>query len=289
MPGNGLLEHDFFYAGESKDRKMYIVRKGQVVWSYDDPAGKGEISDAVLLSNGNVLLAHQFAVKEISQDKKVLWNYDAPAGSEIHTAIPVGKDHVLFIQNGDPAMLKVVNIVTGETRKQFPLPVRNPKSVHGQFRHARLTAAGTVMVAHMDLGKVCEYDSDGKELWSVAAPACVGRDAAEERQPSHRRPLRRAARWTEADKTPGRSPARRCGLQAAESSACLAAFQRQYHIRQLGNPACRHYRSNQTPRAGAGSDSRQEGSLGPVRSWTDQISAPRPRFKFWMSRNRSRT
>ena len=80
LPGKGLAEHDFFYAGESKDRRMYIVKKGEVVWSYDDPQGKGEISDAVLLSNGNVLLAHQFAVKLVSPDKKVLCNYDAPEG-----------------------------------------------------------------------------------------------------------------------------------------------------------------------------------------------------------------
>jgi hypothetical protein len=30
------------------------------------------------------------------------------------------------------------------------------------------------MVAHMDLGKVCEYGSDGKELWSVDVPGCWG-------------------------------------------------------------------------------------------------------------------
>jgi outer membrane protein assembly factor BamB len=148
---------------------MYIVRKGQVVWSYDDPAGRGEISDATLLSNGNVLLAHQFAVKLVAPDKKVLWNYDAPHGCEIHTAQMIGKEHVLFVQNGDPALLKVVNIVTGETAKEFQLPVRNPKVVHTQFRHARLTAAGTVLVAHMDADKVCEYNADGKELWSVPA------------------------------------------------------------------------------------------------------------------------
>ena len=169
LPGKGLAEHDFFFAGEAKERRMFIVRKGQVVWSYDDPEGKGEISDAVLLSNGNVLLAHQFAVKIVSPEKKVLWNLDAPAGGEIHTAQMIGKEHVLFIQNGDPAMVKVVNIVTGETRKEFPLPVRNPKSVHGQFRHARLTAAGTLLVAHMDFGKVCEYNADGKEVWSFPA------------------------------------------------------------------------------------------------------------------------
>ena len=153
---------------------MFIVRKGQVVWSYDDPEGKGEISDAVLLSNGNVLLAHQFAVKLVSPEKKVLWNFDAPAGTEIHTAQMIGKEHVLFIQNGDPAMVKVVNIATGETRKEFPLPVRNPKSVHGQFRHTRLTAAGTLLVAHMDFGKVCEYNADGREIWSFPADGAWG-------------------------------------------------------------------------------------------------------------------
>ena len=105
---------------------MFIVKSGQITWSYDDPTGRGEISDATLLSNGNVLFAHQFAVKLISPDKKILWNYDAPPGTEIHTAIPIGHDHVLFIQNGSPALLKVINITTGETTKQFELQVKNP-------------------------------------------------------------------------------------------------------------------------------------------------------------------
>ena len=77
LPGKGLAQHDFLYAGESKSRRAFIIRGGQVVWSYDDPAGRGEISDAVLLSNGTVLLAHQYAVKLISPEKKVLWNLDA--------------------------------------------------------------------------------------------------------------------------------------------------------------------------------------------------------------------
>jgi outer membrane protein assembly factor BamB len=174
LAGGDLAAHDFLYAGEAKDRKIFIIRKGRVVWSYDDPEGRGEISDAVLLSTGNVLLAHQFAVKLVGPDKKVIWNFDAPKGCEIHTAQPIGKDHVLFVQNGEAPVLKVVNIATGETKTQFPLPVRNSKSVHGQFRHARLTAEGTVAVAHMDLGKIAVYDATGKELWSIAADSPWG-------------------------------------------------------------------------------------------------------------------
>ena len=166
LPGRGLAQHDFFYAGEAKTQDMYIVRSGKVVWEFHDPAGNGEISDAVLLSNGNVLFAHQHGVKLIDANKKVLWNYDAPAGAEIHTAQPIGKDRVLYVQNSDPAKVVVVNIVTGKTEREFTLPVKNPQSVHGHFRHARLTDAGTLLVAHMDLNKIAEYDSTGKEVWS---------------------------------------------------------------------------------------------------------------------------
>ncbi len=174
LPSSGLAQHDFLYAGEAKERRVFIVRKGKVVWTYDDPAGKGEISDAVMLSNGNVLIAHQYAVKLISPEKKVLWNYDAPAGTEIHTAMPIGTEHVLFVQNGAPAMAKVIHIPTGATKLEFELPVKNPKSVHGHFRHARITPGGRLLVAHMDMGKVCEYDAKGTELWAREIPGVWG-------------------------------------------------------------------------------------------------------------------
>ena len=111
-------------------------------------------------------LPNQFGVTEITPEKTVVWNYDAPTGHEIHTAIPIGKARVLYIQNGDPAVLRVVNIATNTTEKEISLTVKRPSSTHGQFRHARLTEKGTLMVAHMDLNKVVEYDSDGNELWS---------------------------------------------------------------------------------------------------------------------------
>ncbi|MBC7912545.1 MAG: hypothetical protein H7Y07_00345 [Pyrinomonadaceae bacterium] len=170
LPGKGLEQHDFFYAGENPGNlSMHIVEKGKVTWSYTHP-GKGEISDAILLSNGDILFAHQFGVTKISRDKKVLWNYDAPARTEIHTAQAIGTDRVLFVQNGSPAKVIVINIKTGKTEKEFEIPVAKPDAVHGQFRRARLTEAGTLLVSHMDLGKVAEYNSEGKEIWSTAVP-----------------------------------------------------------------------------------------------------------------------
>jgi hypothetical protein len=163
---NDLSRHDFLYAGESHERRIFIIRAGKVAWSYSDPAGKGEISDTVMLASGNILFAHQFAVEEITPEKKIVWHYDAPAGSEIHTAVPIGADRVLFIQNGSPALIRIVNKRTGVFEKEIPLKTKLPVNVHPQFRHARLTSAGTLLVAHMDLDKVVEYNSSGEELWS---------------------------------------------------------------------------------------------------------------------------
>ena len=102
----------------------------------------------------------------ITPDQKVVWNYDAPSGHEVQTAVPIGKDHVLYIQNGDPAVIRAVDVVTNVTEREIALQVRHPSSTHGQFRHARLTDRGTLLVAHMDRDRVVEYDYNGNELWS---------------------------------------------------------------------------------------------------------------------------
>ena len=150
---------------------MFIARGGKIAWSYTHPA-KGEISEAVLESNGHILFAHQFGITEITLDKNVVWNFDAPPDTEIHTAKPFGTNSVMFIENAKPAKLIVINKGTGAVEHQFELPVKFPDSVHRQFRRAELTAAGTVLVAHLDLGKIVEYDWSGKALWSAEVTNC---------------------------------------------------------------------------------------------------------------------
>ncbi len=170
-----IARHDFFYVGEGKKPRMYIVKNGGVEWEHLASDRKGEISDAILMTDGNMLIAHQFGIAEISPDNMTVWSYDAPENTEIHTIQPIGEDKVLFVQNGMPAKVVVMEIPSLRILKEFNLPVSEKGSVHGQFRNARLTSRGTLLVANMGLGFVSEYNSDGREIdrWDIAGPWSV--------------------------------------------------------------------------------------------------------------------
>ncbi|MBR6180933.1 MAG: DUF362 domain-containing protein [Prevotella sp.] len=172
---NSLTRHDFFYAGQSKQRRMFIVKDGQVSWAYQDGLKRGEISDAVLMSDGHILVAHQYGVAEVTQDQQTVWSYPAPEGTEIHTIQPIGKTHVVFVQNGRPAKAVVMEIPSCHIVREFELPTNEKGSVHGQFRNARLTQRGTLLVANMALGCIHEYNSNGQEVdrWDGFLPWSV--------------------------------------------------------------------------------------------------------------------
>ena len=177
-----LARHDFFYAGQSKLRRMFIVKEGQVSWRYQDKLQKGEISDAILLSDGHILVAHQHGIAEIDQQSgETVWSHAAPEGTEIHTVQPIGRTHVVFVQNGKPAKAIVMRIPECRIEREFELPTSEKGSVHGQFRNARLTSRGTLLVANMALGCIQEYTSDGREVdrWDgFPRPAtCSSQDA----------------------------------------------------------------------------------------------------------------
>ncbi len=179
LPGKGLLQHDFLFAGQQafREKGVQIVRGGKVVWSYNDPEGRGELSDASLLANGNVLFTHAYGVRIVSPDKKIVWRYDVkPEEHEIHGAQAIGQDRVIFVQNGAPAgKVIVANIVTGKFEKEFEVPLgdvsnlgqKEARYVHMQMRRLRLTPAGTVIIAYTDANKVSEFDESGREIWSA--------------------------------------------------------------------------------------------------------------------------
>lgn len=174
LPGRGLAEHPFLYCGEWDTRRpvqtMYLVEGGRVAWTYTVPNDQ-ELDDCTRMSNGHIVFARRTGASEVTPDKQIVWNYEAPAGFEIHTAQPIGLDRVLVMQNGDPATLLVIEKATGRVVTRLVLRTRRPDQPHGQFRHVRMTRAGTFLVAHMDLGRVVEYDKTGTPIWSVEAPS----------------------------------------------------------------------------------------------------------------------
>jgi len=176
LPGKGVLQHPFLYAGEWDTRKpneqsIFIVREGKVVWQYSMPlhtpsGGIQEFDDATLLSNGNIIFSKMSGAAMVNPDKKIVWEYLAPKGTEVHSCQSIGKDRVLIMRNGNPAQAMIINTASNTVEKVIPIPT-TVKGTHGQFRHIRMTKTGTILVAHMSENKVVEYDQEGKEVWSV--------------------------------------------------------------------------------------------------------------------------
>ena len=172
LPGNGLAQHPFLYVGENCT-KMFLVNDGKVIWTYQ--TGKGyEYDDVWMLSNGNILFTRMQYVAEITPDKKVVWRYDCDNSSgtnhtEVHTCQPIGLDKVMFVLNGLPPRLMIVNTKTGAVEVNHELPTvqtPNPKNIHGQFRRARNTAQGTYLLSYLSESNVVEFDKNFNRVWS---------------------------------------------------------------------------------------------------------------------------
>ena len=167
LPGKGLAQHPMLFIGEGYN-KMFVVRNGIVIWTYSTGVG-GEYDDAWMLSNGNIVYSRMDYAEEITPQKKVVWHFDPEKGAEIHTIQPIGLDKVFFVQNGTPPKLLIVNTKTKAVEVSHDLVSPNgggPGGVHGQFRRARVTAAGTYLLSWMGFGKVVEYDKNFKQIWS---------------------------------------------------------------------------------------------------------------------------
>ena len=120
LPGKGMAQHPMLYVGEGYN-KILLVNEGKHRWTYSTGAG-WEYDDVWMLSNGNVLFTRMQYIAEVTPEKKVVWRYDAPAGTEIHACQPIGRDKVLFVLNGLPPKLMVVNIKTGAVEVEHVLP-----------------------------------------------------------------------------------------------------------------------------------------------------------------------
>ena len=174
--------HDFIYAGEWQNggfanQKFFVYRGGKQVFSYTYP-DQCEYGDIWMLSNGNIVYSYRWGGAEMTGTGTETWNWADPLTNptrpqaDVHTAQPVGPDRVLVYSNGDQtltppisAKMILINTKTKQEERFWIMP--GAGGSHNQSRHARMTKAGTLLVAHQDLGKVAEYDtSSAKEIWA---------------------------------------------------------------------------------------------------------------------------
>src|SRR3984957_13787984 len=173
LPGRGLAQHSMLYVGENCT-KMFLVDDGRVIWTYQTGPGY-EYDDVWMLSNGNILYTRMQYVAEVTPEKKVVWRYDCNNGSgadhsEVHTCQPIGLDRVMFVVNGLPPPLVIVNTKTGAVEVSHEIPSADnqafdPRNIHAQFRRARYTAQGTYLISYLSSNSVVEYDSNFNEVW----------------------------------------------------------------------------------------------------------------------------
>jgi hypothetical protein len=187
LPGKGLWQHDFIFTGEFDTRKkvatISLVQGGKVTKTYQipttDPANGqlSEFSDLHRLANGDVVYAYKTGWRKVDADGNVIYDFKCPSDigpdgkaywKECHSAQPVGTNKVLFMLNGHPAKLCLFNIKEGRMEMEHVMQTKSESgSVHGEFRNVRMTKAGTYLIAHMDLGKVIEYDKDWHAIWET--------------------------------------------------------------------------------------------------------------------------
>jgi hypothetical protein len=165
-PGKGLAQHPFLYYGEGNN-VLYVINDGRVIWKYALPPG-GEIDDAWMLSNGDIICTKMDMCYEITPRKKIVWAYRCPTNTQIHALQPFGPNRVMIVQNGLPPHLYLINKKDNSYVVSHELPVftNTLKSIHTQFRNCRVTSQGSYLVANLDRGLVNEYDQNWHVIWS---------------------------------------------------------------------------------------------------------------------------
>jgi hypothetical protein len=153
-------------------KKILLINGGKIIWTYSTGPG-WEYDDVWMLSNGNILFTRMQCIAEVTPEKQVVWRHDAPEGTEIHACQPIGLDKVLFIENGLPPKLKVVDIKTNAVEVDHDLPAPQPDRQENSTRTIsplRYTKKGTYLVPFLEMRRVVEYDKHFKEVWNYDVP-----------------------------------------------------------------------------------------------------------------------
>lgn len=151
------IRHSFFIAGPTFTG--IIGEDGKELWDSGRPGAR----DGYVLPNGNVLIAWNDVVRELTRDGKVVFEYTkSPANAEIGTCERLDSGNTLITElGGNPRLIEV----TRDGRIAVELKLQpETENAHMQTRMARKLSSGTYLVPHLLAFKVKEYDSEGKVL-----------------------------------------------------------------------------------------------------------------------------
>ncbi len=175
-----LDKHPFAYVGEWDTRNpdkqtLFVVKDGKVDWEYSIPMHDEwdrilEFDDVTVLPDGNIVFAAMSKLGIVTPEKELVWEFICPQGTESHSCQPIDKDHVVFALNGVPGKIMIWNTTADTLVKEIIVPTEGTNS-HGQFRHVRMTEAGTFVTGLIHEGLAVEINADGEILWSAPAPS----------------------------------------------------------------------------------------------------------------------
>jgi len=167
----------FFSNASAQTKHRYLIgdyfgfvaivnEDGATAWKFSTA---GEISDAWLLPNGNVVFAYETGVKVVKPDyttwtnTATVWNRLARTGGEIHSCQPLDGGSSKFLISESIQDSTYILEVDTANKVSSRLGLRLGGSAHGQLRQMRKTAQRTYLVPTF-AGSTFEYDTTGKLL-----------------------------------------------------------------------------------------------------------------------------
>jgi len=162
------VAHRVLAADRGKGHIAILGTDGKVEWEMEN---KHDVHDLHLLPNGNIL-THTTSTNVVEIDpktKEIIWKYVAKPKDgykgriEIHAFQRLDDGNTMVAESGNTRIVEVDK--AGEIVKEIPLKVKQPNADR-DTRMVRKLASGNYLVCHEGEGSVCEYDGDGKVVWS---------------------------------------------------------------------------------------------------------------------------
>lgn len=152
------IKHSYLVMG---GKTAIIGEDGKVEWEY-----KGRTRDGFVLPNGNVLLAFNGEVEEVTRAKEVVFSYKLDkANKEIGTTQRLANGNTLITELGAKPRLLEVNAKAEIVREVALQPETD--NAHMQTRMARQLKNGNYLVPHLLAFAIKEYTPEGQVVATI--------------------------------------------------------------------------------------------------------------------------